>query len=319
MPVELTLTVDAQDRLLAACDGAPLAPPTPLASLPALTPDSNPYFYDPRGLGARLYAALGGDALRARLDASHPRVLYLTADERAAALPWEYACAPGDDFLALHYGFLRRTPAARAAAPAPTGPLHFLALAADPLVNAQGAAVTQRLDVEHELAQIEATLRQAPCALRARRIPPTIRHLQRSLRQGPALLHLSCHGSVETIVERGGTRRMAMLQLEDPNGAPQYLRGDRPDRPPGRRDRSGGAARGGGRPAARAPAGPGRRSRSLWRRRGAGFALRGAGGFRRRGGRVPARGGGARRARGACGALRRAAGQTAIDRGCGGC
>jgi hypothetical protein len=227
MPVELTGTVDAQDHLIATCDGAQLAPPTPLASLPALTPESNPYYYAPRELGAKLYAALGGDALRARLDASHPRVLYLTADDRAAALPWEYACAPGDDFLALHYGFLRRTPAARAAAPAPTGPLHFLALAADPLVDERGAAVTQRLDVEHELAQIEATLRQAPCALRARRIPPTIRHLQRSLRQGPALLHLSCHGSVETIVERGGTRPMAMLQLEDPNGAPQYLRGDR--------------------------------------------------------------------------------------------
>ena len=35
---------------------------------PALTPESNPYFYDARGLGAQLYAALGGDALRDRLE-----------------------------------------------------------------------------------------------------------------------------------------------------------------------------------------------------------------------------------------------------------
>ena len=56
MPVELTLTVDAQDNLIATCDGAQLAPPTPLASLPQLMPESNPYFLNPRGLGAQLYA-----------------------------------------------------------------------------------------------------------------------------------------------------------------------------------------------------------------------------------------------------------------------
>ncbi len=226
MPVELTLTVDAQENLIAACEGVQLAPPTPLASLPALTPESNPYFYDARGLGAQLYAALGGDALRDRLDASWPRVLYLTTDDRAAALPWEYACM-GDDFLALHYGCLRRVTPLRPIAPAPDGPLHFLALAADPLVDERGAPVTQRLAVEREFAQIEATLRRSNAALDARRVPPTIAHLQRALRQGPALLHLSCHGSVETILERGTPRRRALLQLEDPNGAPQYLRGDR--------------------------------------------------------------------------------------------
>ncbi len=62
-------------------------------------------FPQPAGLGAQIYAALGGNALRARLDAAWPRVLYLTADNRAAALPWEYAYM-GDDFLALHYGML---------------------------------------------------------------------------------------------------------------------------------------------------------------------------------------------------------------------
>ena len=226
MSVEVILSVDDAANVVATCDGALLGAPVALASLPALTATSNPYFYDPRGLGARLYAALGGDALRARLDATQPRVLYLDADERAAALPWEYAYM-GDDFLALHYGMLRRVTSRRPLAPAAGGPLHFLALAADPLVDATGSAVTQRLAVEQEFAHIQSVLRESDAAVRARRVPPTTRRLRQALMRGPAVLHLSCHGSVETMVVGGGTQPMAVLMLEDPNGAPDLLRGDR--------------------------------------------------------------------------------------------
>ncbi|MCE7984247.1 MAG: CHAT domain-containing protein [Caldilinea sp. CFX5] len=223
MTLHLSLTVDADQCVVARCGEQILGAPTPLAALPRITPDANPFRYDPYGLGRQLLAALGGPALLDRLQADADGALYLTTDAACAALAWEYAATPDRTFLATQYSFLRLLPTARPAPPARSGPLNLVALAADPLVDDQGNPRTgYKLTIETELSAMTHRLRQSENAVSARRIPPTRGHLQRALRQGPAILHLSCHGNV--IQTTAGPQ--AILQLEDETGRAEPLRSD---------------------------------------------------------------------------------------------
>lgn len=116
--LELTLT-HADGSIIAAIGDTPLAGPTPADTLPRITRDENPYRYDPIGLGQRLYAALGGDALRARLDADPDATLLLITGEEAAKIPWEYAATADGVQLATEYGMLRLLPDVPVAPPPP--------------------------------------------------------------------------------------------------------------------------------------------------------------------------------------------------------
>ena len=71
--------------------------------------------------------------------------------------------------------------------------LHFVVLAADPLVDERGhAREGYRLRLDDELRAVRRTLNESGVDLLARRVPPT----RDMLRRGPALLHLTCHGNV---------------------------------------------------------------------------------------------------------------------------
>ncbi len=205
-------------------DDEPLAPPTPLADLPTLAdllPKENglPDIYT---LGQPLFRALGDQALLERLDADPDGLLLLETDEASDIVPWEFAALPDRrELLVTRYGLLRLVDR-----PAPAPPqgnaLHFIALAADPLVAPQGHPRTgYRLNFGAELGAIAETLRQSNRAVLAQRIPPTKRHLQRALRRGPAWLHITAHGDIIQ-TDRGP---VAVLLLEDENGRAEKLLG----------------------------------------------------------------------------------------------
>ncbi len=226
MPLELTVQVDDEHRIVAHCGAEPLTTPTPLADLRLITADSNPYQFAPEPLGKLLFAALGGSTLLERLAATDDRLLLLNTDKRAATVPWEYAHT-GSEFLACEFALLRLLPTIVPVPPRGGGVLNFIALAADPLVDDQGNPYRGlRLDVENELQKISATLRQSNVALTAQRVPPLLSHLQRALRAGPALLHLSCHGTTQRISEYGVEKEVAFLALEDANGKLRQVRGE---------------------------------------------------------------------------------------------
>ena len=239
MTVELILAVGADNAVTATVSGAekPLAGPTPLTDLPTIAVDdkqreSNPFIAAPFELGNRLFAAMGGKLLIDLLEQDAEYTLHLNVDQKAATIPWEFATTADQEFVVCNYAVLRILHEARAAPPARGDQLNFVAVAADPLVDEQGAPRTgYKLDIENELLAINAKLSQSQVALHAQRIPPTREDLQSALKQGPALLHLSCHGNV--IESNRGP--MAVLQLEDANGKADPLRGDQLVRlpPPG--------------------------------------------------------------------------------------
>ncbi|MCU0501324.1 MAG: CHAT domain-containing protein, partial [Anaerolineae bacterium] len=226
MAVTITLSI-ADGSVVAAHAGRPLTDGVALDTLPRITANSNPYRLDPAGLGARLYAALGGPTLTDLLDADDEGLL-LVADDAAAGLPWEYAATLDGDFLVCRYRFLRVLPDIRPSRPAPAGPLSFIALMADPLVRDDKARTPRdgyKLDIENEIAAIGKVLRASHVALHAQRIPPTKAHLQRALRHGPAILHLSCHGNVIPVEANGRKQARAILDLEDVDGVADPLAG----------------------------------------------------------------------------------------------
>ena len=228
MAVEIILTTTPEGNVLAAHAGRPLGPPTPLAALPRITADSNPYRNAPIELGQRLFPALGGASLTALLDTDDDRLLYLVADEAAAGVPWEYAATPDGNFLACDYGFLRLLPDVRPARPPAAAPLNFIALAADPLVQNDQSRTPRtgyKLDIENELQAIGRVLAGSGVNLIAQRLPPTVDHLRAALRRGPAVLHLSCHGEVIAMQAAGGNGHQAVLHLEDRDGMDVPLRG----------------------------------------------------------------------------------------------
>jgi len=216
MTTEILLRTDENERLTVTLEGQSLAADIPLADLPTL-----PILQaDPYTAGAALTEALGGADLLSRLRSDPDRLLLLEADAPAAAIPWEFAALDGRQLLGQRYGFLRLIDLPADPAP-PPGALHFLALGADPLVDDEGRPRERRLRIDRELGAVRRALDESGIDLTARRLPPTADGLQAALLRGPAILHLSCHGSViET--ERGP---LALLALEDQNGALQYLHG----------------------------------------------------------------------------------------------
>ncbi|MDY7077556.1 MAG: tetratricopeptide repeat protein, partial [Chloroflexota bacterium] len=217
MTIHLTLRTDENNRLTVTLNGEPLTAPTPLAAFPAL-PALQAAPYD---VGRALTDGLGGDALLARLQSDPDRTLLLHTDDPAAAVPWEFAAMKdGRQLLACRYPLLRLVD--RPADPAPPpDTLRFLVLGADPLVDDQGQPRERRLRINAELGAIRRALNESKVDLTARRIPPTADALHTALLHGPAILHLSCHGSVvET--EHGP---MAMLLLEDDSGRANLFHG----------------------------------------------------------------------------------------------
>jgi tetratricopeptide (TPR) repeat protein len=213
----LSLRTDSNGLLTPFLDGHPFAPPTPLNRLPSL----KELRADPLNVGKQLLTALGDKALLDRLDADPEGLLLLDTDEPSESIAWEFAALPDHQFFVAQYGLLRLID--RPAPPAPAGnELHFVALAADPLVDEHGKPREgYRLRLDDELRAIRRTLNDSGVALRARRVPPTQAELRRALNRGPAILHLTCHGDV--IDTPAG--RMAVLFLEDQNGGEDTLLG----------------------------------------------------------------------------------------------
>ncbi len=146
----------------------------------------------------------------------------MITDAYSASIPWEYAATRPGAFWAGDQPMLRLLEGARPTPPPPDGPPHVLVLAADPLVDEAGQPITQALDIESESRAIEGVLRSSRRLLVGRRLPPTQQHLRAALVGGPAILHLSCHGTV--IPTDAGM--LALLQLEDIHGKAVPLRGD---------------------------------------------------------------------------------------------
>ena len=97
MTIQLTLTV-VDNQLIAQHGATLLTAPTPLADLPRIAAQSNPFRYTPYELGLTLYHALGGQALTALLDRDPDGALHLITDEASAVIPWEYAATPDRTF-----------------------------------------------------------------------------------------------------------------------------------------------------------------------------------------------------------------------------
>ncbi|MDX9992216.1 MAG: CHAT domain-containing protein, partial [Anaerolineales bacterium] len=172
--------------------------------------------------GQALTAALGGQVeLLARLNADPDNLLLLDCDEAADGIAWEFATCADGSFLCAIAGMLRLVD--HTAPPAPAGEtLHFVALAADPLVDENGQArAGYRLDLDNELKAIRAVLQESGQSLLARRIPPTRQALNKALRSGPAVLHLTCHGDVVTTP----SGPLAVLSLEKEDGSADPLTG----------------------------------------------------------------------------------------------
>ncbi len=217
----LTLQLRTEEEQISAYLGdLCLAGPTAIDSLPAAA-DLRGNAFQVYEHGKELFEALGGSALVKHLD-KDDGVLLLQADDKADAIPWEYALQETRELLACDYGMLRLV-AGEAGAPVSNGPLQFIALGADPLVDAKGRPREgYRLDIDNELAAIAQTLRSSGNEVVGKRIPPTKRALRQALRRGPALLHLTCHGNIVHTAKAGP---MAMLYLEDATGAEDPLQG----------------------------------------------------------------------------------------------
>lgn len=177
---------------------------------------------DPFNLGKALMVALGGDELEHRLEVDEEGLLLLELDERADTFPWEFAALYDNQLLVLQYGCLRLVD--RNAIPTLEGPLQFIALGADPLIDESGLPrESHRLDLNEEIRVIRRVLEGNGMALVARRIAPTLASLRSQLvrSRGPTILHMSCHGNIK----QGEYGLIARLSLEDDDGAEYPLLG----------------------------------------------------------------------------------------------
>ncbi len=169
---------------------------TALGTLPAI----DRLQADPFTNGQVLTAALGGDEMLKRLADDPDNLILLDCDDKADAFAWEFATLPDRQFLCVRAGMLRtvnKTSEVFKTSEVSPPPLNFIALAADPLVDRDSNPYDgRRLDLDNEMRSIRETLQNSGKNLTGRRIPPTREHLNRSLRQGPAVLHLTCHGNV---------------------------------------------------------------------------------------------------------------------------
>jgi len=190
---------------------------TPAGNIPAIARlQADPFTNE-----QALTAALGGVEMLKRLTDDPDNLILLDCDEPADAFAWEFATLPDRQFLCVKAGMLRTVP--RDAPPAGGNcALNFIALAADPLVDERGKVRDgYRLDLDNEMRAIRETLQNSGKNLTASRIPPTREHLNRALRQGPAVLHLTCHGTV--VNTPNGP--LAVLSLENQDGSHDALTG----------------------------------------------------------------------------------------------
>ncbi len=223
MAITLALRTDARNQIISSLDGSLLAT-TPLDQVPSLELAQA----DPYNLGKKLMDALGGAALLQRLNAegqgqAQP-LLLLDCDPRADTIPWEFSALPDHQLFVVQYGLLRLVDAptfAISVGQPQESPLQFIALAADPLVDEKGNPLDTFLKLNDEMSAIRRALADCGKLLAAQRVPPTRDALQRALRQGPAILHLSCHGNVVNV----NGDLMAALFLEDADGRMDILLG----------------------------------------------------------------------------------------------
>ncbi|HEU4323126.1 MAG TPA: tetratricopeptide repeat protein [Roseiflexaceae bacterium] len=225
MPITLTLRrADGLAEVLLA--GSPLGAFEPAALL-----DGQPRDTAPAALaeyGGRLFAALGGDALRALLDrapaAPDPEgLLALQTDDPALhAVPWELL-HDGADFLIHSRMLVREVPGAPPSAPVDsTLPWRLIALGSDPLVREErdpqsglllGHTPLPRLRVAQEQDRLRDELRAMapPAPIRWQRIAPTHQALIDDLATSePLLFHYTGHGGV--------TDGVPLLFLDDGTG-----------------------------------------------------------------------------------------------------
>lgn len=177
---------------------------------------------DPFTHGKVLTEALGGEKyLLERLQDDSDNLILLNCDDKADSFAWEFATCTDGQFLCVKAGMLRTVD--RAAPPITgEGAITFVALAADPLVDEQGnPRESYRLDLDNEMKEIQAALQNCGKSLDAKRIPPTREALNKALRKGPAVLHLTCHGNV-VATPKG---KIAILSLEKRDGSPDPLTG----------------------------------------------------------------------------------------------
>ena len=217
MAITLKLREEA-DQLVVTFDDQTVK--TALDTLPAI----DRLQADPFMNGQALTAALGGDEMLKRLADDHDNLILLDCDEPADAFAWEFATLPDRQFLCVKVGMLRvvqkTSEALRETSEVST--LNFIALAADPLVDEGGNPRDgYRLNLDNEMRSIRETLQNSGKNLTARRIPPTREYLNRALRQGPAVLHLTCHGNVVDTP----TGKLAVLALENKDGSIDPLTG----------------------------------------------------------------------------------------------
>jgi hypothetical protein len=225
MPLQLQIrSQQGICRVVRASAPEELLAETALAELPAI----DDLYKNPYQLGKVLFAALGGERMREQLDKQVERyndnILLLECDEESQAVAWEYASSNGQ-FLACEFAMLRLVP--RNPMPVRAGPPRLLVLCADPLIYPDGEnEPAYRLDFKAELQALNEVFQENDCALQGRQIPPTAEKLFAALQEGPALLHLSCHGSTIPFQSDLGSSQNAILQLEDETGQLKKLLGN---------------------------------------------------------------------------------------------
>ncbi|MEM7133592.1 MAG: tetratricopeptide repeat protein [Chloroflexota bacterium] len=232
MTIELTVSVNLDNTITAKILGEdnPLTRSTPVDVLPRIEVDKdgkefNPFIDNPFELGTKLFDALGGDLLLERLEADPDYTLHLNIDQKATAIPWEFAATRDKEFLVCTHSVLRVLPDAQPTDLIIGDRLNFVVLTADPLVDEKGMPYSRyKLDIENELQAISTKLNQSNCAIHAQRVPPTSGHFQKALEDAaPTILHLSCHFNIK----ENPSSRVAVLQLEDSHGQVENIQSEK--------------------------------------------------------------------------------------------
>ena len=211
---------------MAVADSGQVLAETPLQDIPDMTaivgdPPGKPNrrVGDPYAAGERLFAALGGTRLLRMLESAADDLLLLACDERADRIPWEYAVTPDRRFLFFQCSILRLEPLP--APPFASDPPRLLVVCADPLLYPDGSIPAYHLDFDREIRALKQALAKSQRALVAQRVPPTRYALREALADGPAIVHISCHGALTTVADGVDV----VLAFEDDCGNRQVLLG----------------------------------------------------------------------------------------------
>jgi tetratricopeptide (TPR) repeat protein len=211
---------------VAVADSGQVLAETPLQDIPDMTaivgdPPGKPNrrVGDPYAAGERLFAALGGTRLLRMLESAADDLLLLACDERADRIPWEYAVTPDRRFLFFQCSILRLEPLP--APPFASDPPRLLVVCADPLLYPDGSIPAYHLDFDREIRALKQALAKSQRALVAQRVPPTRYALREALADGPAIVHISCHGALTTVADGVDV----VLAFEDDCGNRQVLLG----------------------------------------------------------------------------------------------